>query len=642
MHPYLPKSCNLNCRKLALFFTVYTKEDFSIEVIKVLLLIPELKKQEWDWDRIMPLLDFEFVKNNIDTVDFELSELTKSDFDNVKPLLVKYPSKRWDWLFISTDYDLPYILDNILNFSSFLNFKKVINRVFVSENDTKLFCQSPDFVKVFSGAKESSLKDYQPNQANYYWTEQLIDLLERTRYLDWESGSFVAGFECNPFINWEFDFFTKYNSKIKTQKGINYVSAHISDNRIINKFPDFNWNWDIISENTNLINNSEFLLSVKDKLNFSILLKGISEQTLEDIFEAANVLAYLEANLEFWTDVTEKSSKEFILKHIDYKWDWSILTKRFCSTIKIDSLGNPKWINKWDWNYLTQNIDLNIITDKLDLYLDYWDWDYLSVHLDKEFVLENLPDYNDYWNWDILLNKRFEKLDLQLSKHLAEVAACISITDDELKQQLWKTITSKFDYDELANLISQTYNQEVFHWDYAYFYNLPDFHTFKYLNNYSDCTDWKLISESGKLNKEFRHDSKLTNENVWLSYIERQLDNPNYKWDFGGLSKLQSINENFVILNKYKDKLDWDFLSFNSNFFTRVHKDERKIRTFQNFINFQLLSQKADAGLSDKIVSKYIKQKWNWSALSLTITTKTLEFINKQKDKPWDWQALLS
>lgn len=622
------------------FEVVSAKEDISIEVIKILLLIPELKEQEWDWDRIMPQLDFEFVKANIDKIDFELSELTKTNIDIIKPLLVKYPTKRWNWLFISTDYDLTYILDNIFNFSNFLNLKNVVNRAFISENDIKLFCQSSDFVKVLSGAKESTLKNYQPNQANYFWTEQLIDLLEKTGYLTWESGSYISGFECNPFIDWSADFFSKYHSKIETQKGFDFVSACISESRIIVEFPDFNWNWDIISENTNLINNSEFLLSIKSKLNFRILLKGISEQTLEDIFDAANVLAYLEANLESWTDVTEKSSKEFILKHIDYNWDWSILTKRFCSTIKIDSLGNPKWINKWDWHYLTKNIDLSIIEEKLDLYLDYWDWDYLSIQLDKEFVVKNLPDYNNYWNWVILLNKRFEKSDLQLSKHLAVVAACISVFDGELKLQLWKIITSKFDFDELEDLILQTYNQDVFHWDYAYFYNMPDFHALKYVEKYSDCTDWKIISESGKLNKEFRHNSKQTSEDVWLNYIKRQLDNPKYKWDFGGISRLQSINENFDILYIYKDKLDWDFLSFNSNYFTQVHKDERKIRTFQSYINFQLLSQKTDAGLSDKIVSNYIKKKWNWSALTVNILAKTLEFIKEQKDKSWDWQAL--
>jgi len=623
------------------FEVVSAKEDISIEVIKILLLIPELKEQEWDWDRIMPQLDFEFIKTNIDKIDFELSELTKTNIDNIKLLLVKYPTKRWNWLFISTDYDLPYILDNILNFSNSLNLKNVINRAFISENDVKLFCQSSNFVKVLSGAKESALRDYQPNQANYFWTEQLIDLLERTGYLTWKSGSYISGFECNPLIDWSADFFNKYHSKIETQKGFDFVSAHISDSRIVIEFPDFNWNWDMISENTNLIINSEFLLSVKDKLNFSILLTKISGQILEAIFDDANVLSYLESSQESWTYVTEKSSKEFVLQHIDYNWDWPILTKRFCSTIKIDSLGNPKWINKWDWNYLTQNIDLSIIADKLDLYLDYWDWDYLSIHLDKEFVLKNLPDYNDYWNWDILLKKRLLKSDLQLSKHLAEVAACISITDEELKQQLWKTITSKFDYDELENLISQTYSQDVFLWDYSYFYDVPSFNPRLYLNKNIEFVEWKIFSGSRALNKSLKWDKSLFSYEIWLKDIFKLLKNQSYQWDFKSLSRLDSINWNDSVLSIESEKWDWEYLSEFSSCFKKEKEFTKRFRKFSKYINFNAFSKRTDSDITEKLLAETINNDWDWAYLSQNISVKiSLAFIKENKEKSWKWEAL--
>jgi len=623
------------------FEAISAKEDISIEVIKTLLLEPELKEQEWDWDRIMPQLDFDFIKSNIDKIDFELSELTKTNIDNVKPLLIQYPAKRWNWLFISTDYDLPCILDNILNFSNFLNLKNVINRVFISENDLKLFCQSTNFFNVLSEAKESTLRDYQPNQANYFWTEQLIDLLERTGYLTWESGSYISGFECNPFIDWSADFFNKYHSKIKTQKGFDFVSAHISDSRIVIEFPDFNWNWDIIPENANLITNSEFLLSVKDKLNFSILLTRISGQTLEAIFDDANVLTYLETNQERWTDVTEKSSKEFVLQHIDYNWAWQVLTKRFSSSIKIDSIGNPKWIDKWDWNYLTQNIDLSIIAEKLDLYLDYWDWDYLSIHLDKEFVIKNLPDYNDYWNWDILLKKRLEKSDLQLSKHLAEVAACISVTNDELKQQLWKTITSKFDYDELENLISQTYHQDVFQLDYNRFYDLPSFNPRQYLNENIEFVEWKTFSGSRALNNSFRWDKSLFSYEVWLKDIFKLLKNQFYQWDFKSLSRLDSINWNDSILSIESEKWDWEYLSEFSSCFKKEKEFAKRFHKFSKYINFQVFSKRTDSDISEKLLTETIGKDWDWPFLSENLSVKiSIAFIKENKEKSWKWEAL--
>jgi len=623
------------------FEVVSAKEGISIDVIKTLLLIPELKEKEWDWDRIMPQFDFEFIKANIDEIDFELSELTKTNIDSVKPLLVQYPAKRWNWLFISTDYDLPYILDNILNFSNTLNLKNVINRAFISDNDIKLFCQSTNFIKVFSGAKESILRNYQPNQANYFWTEQLIDLLERTGYLTWESGSYILGFECNPYIDWSVDFFTKYYSKIKTQKGYDFVSAHISDSRIVTEFPDFNWNWDIISENANLLINSDFLLSVKDKLNFNILLTKISGQTLETIFDVANILPYLEANQELWTDVTEKSSKEFVLQHIDYNWNWQVLTKRFSSSIKIESLGNSKWINKWDWQYLTKSLDMSIIADKLDLYLDYWDWDYLSIHIDKEFVLKNLPDYNDYWNWDILLKKRLANSDLQLSKHLAEVAACISFTDEELKQQLWKIITSKFDYDELENLISQTYYQDVFLWDYVYFYDLPTFNPRQYLNDNIEFVEWKTFSSSRALNNSFRWDKSLFSYEVWLKDIFKLLKNQSYQWDFNSLSSLDSINWNDSILSIESEKWDWEYLSEFSSCFRKEKEFAKRFRKFSKYINFQVFSKRTDSDISEKLLAETIDKDWDWAYLSENNSVKiSIAFIKENKEQPWKWEAL--
>jgi len=176
------------------FEVVSAKDDISIEVIKKLLLIPEIKEHEWDWERIMPNLDIDFIKANINLVDFDLYLQTQTNGKIVKQLIVHYPSKKWDWFFISTYYDLLYILENINVFSKFLNLKNLIKRVFLLEKDIELFSKSADFINLLSEAKESTLKDYQPNHANYFWTDQLIDLLEPTGYLTWKSGNYITSF----------------------------------------------------------------------------------------------------------------------------------------------------------------------------------------------------------------------------------------------------------------------------------------------------------------------------------------------------------------------------------------------------------------------------------------------------------------
>jgi len=623
------------------FEAISAKEDISIEVIKVLLLIPKLKEQEWDWATIMPQLDFEFVKNNIDKIDFDLSELTKTNMDDVLPLIAQYPAKKWDWSYISTKYELSFILDNILNLKTFLNLKKVINRAFISDENVRLFCQSKDFEVVISDAKDFTLKDYSPNQSAYSWTEPLIDLLETTGYLTWESSKYILGFECNPYIDWTFDFFNKYHSKIATQKGFDFVSEHIAYTRIISEFTNFNWNWDKISANSNLILNSEFLLSVKNKLNFNILLFNISGEVLEVIFDSADVLTHLETNQELWTVVTEKFSIEFVRKHIDYNWDWQVLTKRFSSTIRIESLSNPKWIDKWDWKYLTQNLDLSIVSEKLDLYLDYWDWEYLSIKLDKEFVLNNLPNYNDYWDWHILLNKRLEKQDLQLSSHLAEIAACISVMGDELNQQFWQIITRKFDYNELENLIVHTSKQELFHWDYTYFYDFPDFNPRQYLNENVEFIDWKALSISKALNKSFGWDKSLYSYMVWLRDILKLLKNKSYSWDFKLLSKLDSINWNDSILNVETEKWDWDYLSEYSSCFKKEKDFTKRFRKFSNYINFRVFSKRTDSDITEELISKTLNKEWDWATISANNSIKiSFAFIKEHNDRLWDWLAL--
>jgi len=620
------------------FEAISAKEDISIEVIKTLLLIPELEEQEWDWDAIMPQLDLEFIKSNIDKVNFELAELTKTNILDVQPLISQYPTKKWDWTFISKEYDLSYILKNINSFNKYLNLISTINRAFTSKSDVQSFCQSADLLEVLTEAKENKLSHFSPNQSDYVWSETLIDLLENTGYLTWESGNYALGFECNPYIKWTYDLFTKYRSKITTQKGVDFVSSHISNIQIVSDFIEFNWNWDLISTNVNLINNSSFILELKDRLDINLLLSEIEGETLEIIFEKASILAFLEEYPNRWTDITEKPSKEFILQNIDFNWDWKILTKRFCSTIKIESLGNDKWVDKWDWEYLTQNLDFAVVTEELDLYVDRWDWHYISQEADKQFILENLPEYNDYWNWELLLSERIDKEDLELQK-LTEIATCISVLDYDLTSKLWGIITRKFDYDTLEELI--IYNREIFHWDYGYFYDLPDFSPLNYLNENDDFIDWSAFSSSKSLNKSLKWDKNLFGYGVWIDKILKLLKTSNYKWDFKSLSKLDSVNWNSSILKIKTANWNWEYLSEHSRCFKKDKGFTERFNEFVKFIDFQVFSKRIDSGITEELIGRTIDKNWDWEILSVNQSIKfTIAFINEHNKKGWNWEYL--
>lgn len=626
------------------FEAISAKEDISIEVIKTLLLIPELKGQDWDWDRIMPQLDFDFIKTNIDKINFDLSELTISKSDEVLSLIAQFPDKRWNWTYISTECELNFILDNLLNFSKYIQIKKIINRAFTSYEYVDLFCKSNDFKTLLIQSKETVLQDYSPNQAQYLWNVSLIDLLEQIGYLTWESGNFALGFECNSFIEWTYDYFKQYHSKIATTKGFSFVSKSITDPSIVLDFPELNWSWDVISTNANLINDNNFIIKLAEKLNFALLLKFIDGNTVETLFEQTNLLSFLENNPDSWESVTEKCSIEFVRQHIDFNWDWAILTKRFCSSIKIEALGNPKWINKWNWKYLTRNLGVTQIYDSLNLYVDYWDWEYLTESLDKDFIINNLPDYNDNWHWDILINVRLDKSDLLFTNHLAQIATCIFELKDEVNSILWQIITRKFDYTELESLIEQSYQtdySDLFQWDYDYFYNLPEFSVRQYLNKNADWVNWTALSLSKTLNKTFFWDKSLYSYDVWFKDVSAFLENDKYRWNFKGLSKLDSINWNDSFLKIKTKEWDWNYLSEFSGCFKKNGKFESRFKRFASYLIFQPFSKRIDSGITEKLITENIDKDWDWSALSENDSIQfTIDFIKQNKEKQWNWNAL--
>ena len=111
------------------------------------------------------------------------------------------------------------------------------------------------------------------------------------------------------------------------------------------------------------------------------------------------------------------------------------------------------------------------------------------------------------------------KQDLLLSNHLIEVAGCISNRNEDLKQDLWGILTRKFEYNDLEELINKTIYLDDFQWDYAYFYNMPNFNPRQYLKENIEHVDWAAISESITLNKSLRWDTSIYSYDVWLKDI---------------------------------------------------------------------------------------------------------------------------
>lgn len=631
---------------------ISSREDVDIETIKSLLRVLELNEVEWNWDIIMPQLDFDFIKNHIAEVNFDLLELTKEENDNIKQLVREFPSKRWDWQYISESYDLGFILENIRKFSFLsdekylnrLNLKTVFNRAFTSVEYSEKYCKSTDIKTVVSLCKDS-LSDFTANTSDYVWSYYLIDFLESIGLLTWQSGYFTDGFECNPYVIWNEEYFNQYCSKVTTEKGFEFVSKAIKTPKIVIDNPNFNWNWEILSCNENLISSNDFVSQFISKFCLNHLLPNIQPDLIESLFVSNELLKLLGEKDELWTIVTEKVSVEFVRKNLNFRWNWNVLTQRFYATINIKALGNKRWIDNWDWNFLTQNLDLNVIVDNLNEYQDYWDWKLLSNKLDKGFILNNLPAYVSLWDWNTLIESRFDKSDLSLSSYLVTIATCLSVFDEERQNNLWRIITRKFSTEELTQLINSTLqlgiNSVLFKWDYEYFYALPDFDVRQYLDDHFDDVNWYALSKSSQLNKELVWDSELYGFHRWVENTKHLLDNEDYAWNFKALSQLDSINSYIDILSIRTAEWDWNYLTQNSKVLDEGKSFNKNFKQFKNYIDFPILSARQHSGVTQKTIEITIDKNWDWAALSQNTSIEfDIKFIIEQSTKPWDWQAL--
>ena len=638
------------------FGIISSRDDISINVIKSLLVNQQLQNVEWNWDNIMPQLDFDFIKQNIQNVDFDLYELCKSENEDVRELVSKNPTKRWDWTYISKEYDLGFILSSINNFiyldkegvqHNYLNLARVVERAFHSEQYVLPYCSSTDFKEVISNST-SSLSSYSANMADFLWSDSLIAFLESVGLLSWSSGLFTKGFECNPFVKWDEKYFQKYNSHISTEKGFSFVSQTITDPKIVFGHSDFNWDWDILSCNEALIADEDFVKTFIKRLSLTSTLPRLDGTLIEDLFENFNLLELLSSDSNLWQIVTQKVSVEFVRKNLSYDWDWKILTQRFYKTININAIGNEKWINKWDWQFLTINLDWNVVYDNVERYYEYWDWEYLTKQLDKDFVVSHLPEYLKFWNWKYLVDSRLDKADLTLSTHLVPIATCILYLDDNLPSELWTIITKKFDYNELIALIHAT-NQTgeksaLFKWDYEYLYSMSEFDIASYLDEYQEDVQWDLLSKSSRLNDYFKWDKNdFRSEQRWKKDVQKLLKDTDYLWDFAELSKLDSINSQIDILSIRTAEWDWQYLTANSKLFDNGEHFRRNFYKLKSYINFDLLSKRQNTGVSKKLIQDNLEELWNWSAISNNFSIRLdINFVKECSNKPWDWHTLSS
>ena len=621
----------------------------SIDFVKRIIVIPELHNDtiDWDWETLMPKLEDDFVLQNIDNIPFVMFSQTGKYLSLYPELICAYPDRKWDWEFLSLNAELGFILNNISTIGKYIYIEDVMPRAFSDKRWGHLYCDSTAFAFAVIERKERIAANYNANTANYPWTIELIDWHEKMGFITWKSTNYDIGFECNSNIVWNYELFEHYKDKPFSVKGLNHISSSITDCHIIDSNIDFKWSWAQLSHREIILDNIEFIKKYMTRLSLDVVIANLREDYVDQLY-VDSTFKTIVTNKELWPLVTEKVSEGIIRRNFkDEKWDWGVLTKRFCDSMHITQLGDDRWVHKLDWNYLSEHLDIIKIQNNLSLYSDRWNWKYITSRVEHDFLLSNLPEFYDSWDWESLVQTILTDEDLADLNIRIQIA--ITLSQIEENKHLWTLLTKRFSTEDIISI--QRLSSIKFDWNYSDVYNRLDFEIEPYLQEYLNkgiYVDWDALSSSKALDRILRWDRNITKDfNNWEGMVVSILENEDYKWNFKYLSTLKSINWCDNILKIRSEEWDWNYLSENSKCFSYNPKKPKElikhIEKFDTLLNFPILSKRKDVRLDVDTILTHISYPWDWNAISQNKSfVITADFVMEHMNFNWEWCALSS
>lgn len=295
-------------------------ESREIELVQRLIVAQGAYTDEWDWQALEDRLEKEFVLSHLNLVNVNLSRYTE-DTELVHDCIISSPERKWDWKIVETEFSLDFIESNFEIIEPYLSLTLLFDRIFKDGELSNRFLHDNLFISIIENNvnNEGALSSQTFNNSDYIWSDEAIQFFSRLNLITWETTSYTKGFECNPFLVWNHDFFSKYYDHIVSDAGRSHVSAVIEDANIIISFPDFAWDWKELSGNENV-------------------------------------------------------DTEFIKANLWLSWDWEVLTPRMFSFLKPKNIGHSAFVDKWDWHFLSENLPEDFLQENLSKYADKWDW----------------------------------------------------------------------------------------------------------------------------------------------------------------------------------------------------------------------------------------------------------------------------
>lgn len=594
-----------------------------------------LEKELWDWQHLSSRLPNDYIIKTIEELPWDFFKITSSRFEIFKDVFNKAFSqdtqevfkKPWDWKYISLEIKLQVLFKHLRLFASFIDWEITLQRFFTDLGITKTCLSSGNFKVLI---QQFLPENFVIKNQSYIWSASLITFFDNLGLIQWDTHSYIDGFDQNKTVKWDIDTFVSFHNNINTPVGFSTVSAQIQDSELLVRYPEFDWDWDAISQNDNIIN-SEFILDnlqgkylFTKNLAWDMIFQKCPLSFWNGNLAGIKAFVHSEKNNDFYKLLTTEQDFPNILANLDIDWDWKFLSEEMDIVKIIETLHNPIVKVKWEGSILTRRFTKTQVFEYLENCKYLWDWNYL------------ISDVFEY-NKDLLLE----------DGGLERVAKCLIDFDKEKKTEIWNVLTGIYPIGTLFKYIEETAGDSLYRWNWTSISLNPNLKTdLVTLNTLRSQLNWTELSRNKAIDKKF-DSGEWDRFSLYLENTEKYLKFFLDEWNWDILSRNESLNWNRIILEKFQNQWNWDYLSEFGKFLTKGNKDNQNYlnKLFKKYpkLNFELISKRTDIEISSEIILANEGLKWNWEELSNNPAVELSgELLLQLQNKNWDWNVLTS
>lgn len=495
---------------------------------------------------------------------------------------------KWDWKIATRKLSKEIILENLEDFVHYVDWKHLINEVFIIDNELAMDKQLPRIATCLSVVNSDERRELWKDLTAKFPFEILFSTIQLTYQSD--------------FFEWDWDFISNHN--------------HLpTDTRTLNKFKH-KMNWSLFSENN----------AIQQKFN-----RATWNNDKEWFSNTNRYLKYFESNWDWQVLSRNKNincNRLLLQKYKAENWDWDYLTE-FGGFITKWKKDNDRYLEqivkqfpRIEFKILSKRKDINIDGRLILLFKNKdWDWQALSenerVEISNEFLLE-LKDKD--WNWQAISKRKGLVFNNE---------ALLQLLDKDLD---WNYLSEHSNLEFSTEFIEST-KSKPWNWRVVSRHETL-FPTIEVLTLIKDFDlDWKYLSQHSSLNPTKELLAKFETKWNWQSitqhlqinfadvdFIKRFAD----KWDWYFICKWGKLTINGQILKQFKKQLKWDLISSNTN----IDFTKEIIQEFKPFWNWTILKENKRV---EELLGSYVADEISKSAI--------LNFIDKIEQQQSLWKG---